>query len=253
VTLSTFQEFNLVVAIPHSGRDITLSKELGCNHWSLEDHTAFADPFLDVLAPVFETKAKQTVIQHVSRSLIDMNRCPFDHNLTPKIRCSCPPQLHREHVGLGLMPRRSGQNTWLHREACEETITLAQQIHKNFHRKIQDALSTNSAQKPALLLDIHSMPDSAANGYDICIGNRHNESASPEITKIIVDAISSSFGHHKIGINTPFSGFYTAARHGKPAMNTHVIQIEFNRKLTGLDKNSVSACIPNVASFLDNI
>ncbi|NBT38975.1 MAG: hypothetical protein EBT20_00780 [Alphaproteobacteria bacterium] len=236
-------DFNLIIALPHSGRDLSFAKQLGCTKWDESMHQSFADPHLDCLIPYFQSLTEHIIYHEVARSLVDTNRCPAD--IPPKLveghsknLCSCKGNLHREQIGLGLLPKRNAKGALLPRTIEHEAVKVAQHIHHTYHDKLATKI-TQCISKPRIILELHSMPDKAAPNVGFCLGTRQGQSSDTTITQALCRGLQQSYPKTPMSIDTPFAGLYSAAQHGQPREKTHFIQLEVNRKLIGVKPNEI--------------
>ncbi len=231
------EEMALIIGIPHSGRNLQDAALMGCGHWTKADHESFADPYLDVLADGLQPWADGIVVQDVARSLVDMNRCPGDQ--TELCHCLCGGILHRDSVGLGLMPKRVTSTRILDRHEHDVARRRALILHAQYHDALAKEIKKNS-HKMVLVMELHSMPSRSGKDIGWCVGNRHGTSSAPWALNLMVDLLTTTYPDELVAANKPFAGLYSAWRHGRPAENIHFIQLEANRQLIGTTPEEVT-------------
>ena len=81
----------------------------------------------------------------------------------------------------------------------------------------------------AVLIDWHSMPQSAAPGVDFVLGDRFGGACSPALTGLVERLLGEA--GYRTARNAPFAGGYTTEHYGRPDRRTHALQVEINRGL----------------------
>lgn len=218
----------VILSVPHSGRELPdgLARLASGGAKSV---LALADPLVDRLVDGLIAKGHGAVIAKTPRGVIDCNR-PLD-SLDPAVILDAAPPANgsRAAQGLGLVPARSRskQPLWmppLDRTRLEARIASAWQP---YHDALEAMIDTVAARHGgAILIDCHSMPPRRG-GPALVIGDRHGTSAAPWVSQAAGAparglAFATAFNH-------PFAGGYIAERHGDPARNIHVLQLELDR------------------------
>ncbi len=165
------------------------------------------------------------IFNPISRLIIDVNRAPDDikpeqlfnmpENFTPN-----PGQYGQ--MGLGILYQLPGQN----KLPYHVYYNRLQQYYYPYHQKIDQTIQQQMAvHRNMLLLSCHSMQNSTANGVDICLSNRHGQTAPNDfLTKMGEYWQGLGF---VVGFNKPFAGGYIIQHHNQiPA-----IQCEIRRGL----------------------
>jgi len=240
----------MIIGIPHSGRNIDDAALMGCGHWTRAEHAQFADPYLDVLTESLKPMADGLVVQHTSRSLVDTNRCPGDQaNDGP---CHCDGELHKNAIGLGLMPKRVSTTRLLERHEHEMASRRALFLHSQYHEKMAYEVQKHT-NKQILILELHSMPGRSGRELGWCVGNRFGASSAPWMLELVMGAIAKQYPREHVAANSPFAGLYSAWLHGKPEQDVHFLQLEANRQLIGTTPEDVQRHQEKIANILAHI
>lgn len=177
------------------------------------------------------------------RAFLDVNREPFE--LDPNM-FDGPLPAHantaslRVAAGLGTIPRVVSEQEEIYRRKLhpEEALERLSTLYFPYHAALDGLMRETRAQFGcALLLDCHSMPESAAAAGlaqprlrpDIVLGDRHGSAAAHELTDAL-EALLREQGL-RVARNRPYAGGYITQLHGKPALGSHAIQIEICRSL----------------------
>ena len=219
----------VLLSVPHSGRDypdwlITLSKG---GHESL---LALEDPFVDQLVAGCIESGIGAVVTRAPRGAIDCNRA--EDEIDPTVIRSGPMASlsPRARGGLGIVPGRTPTHgpLWHRPIGQQELEERLDQVHRPFHRAIEDQLACLLDRFGcALLLDCHSMPPPES-GPQVIIGDRYGQSSAPWITSEAVKIVTSM--GFRTGLNQPFAGGHVVQRHGAPYKGVHALQIEVDRR-----------------------
>jgi len=179
----------------------------------------------------------------VSRAYIDLNREPYE--LDPRMFSSALPgyvnsSTPRVLSGLGTIPRIVAEGEDIYRSKLEIAAALhrIETIYRPFHRNLAALVKeSHTATGIAILLDCHSMPDSAivnhqrngSGGVDVVIGDRFGSSAAAHLVEEL-EALMVATGL-RVRRNRPYAGGFITETYGNPAGNVHAVQIEINRSL----------------------
>jgi len=219
----------VLLSVPHAGRDYPEWLIASCKggHGALH---ALEDPLVDELVEGAIGMGIGAVIARAPRGAIDCNRA--EDEIDPTVVRSGPIPLlsPRARGGLGIVPGRTASHGTLWRQpiARQELEERLEQVHRPYHRAIEDGLSQLLDEFGcALLLDCHSMP-SPESGPEVIIGDRYGQSAGPWVTAEAVKIIASM--GFRVGVNQPFAGGHITQRHGAPHNGFHALQIEIDRR-----------------------
>lgn len=168
-----------------------------------------------------------------ARAVIDLNRAETD--IDPATVEGLPPDRplsDRSRAGFGLFPRIAapGQPLLARPLPTAEALHRIRSLHRPWHAALAAGLAAAHARHGiALLLDCHSMPPIGPEGPDIVLGDRHGESAAPNL----VAAVEAAFATrgYRVARNHPYAGGHTLERHAAPARGRHAIQLELCRSL----------------------
>jgi N-formylglutamate amidohydrolase len=177
------------------------------------------------------------------RAFLDVNREPWE--LDPAM-FSGPLPAHanissiRVAAGLGTIARIVSEHDdiYSHKLAPAEATARVETLYFPYHAAL-DALCarTLDTHGAVLLLDVHSMPASAAatgmqeagTRPDVVLGDRHGTACAGEIAELLENLMAAE--GLKIARNRPYAGGFITQSHGKPRQNRHAIQIEICRAL----------------------
>jgi N-formylglutamate amidohydrolase len=140
--------------------------------------------------------------------------------------------------GLGTIPRIVADQEEIYADAmpfaeAERRIDL---YYRPFHTALQALMvETMLTWSYAVLIDLHSMPSSAAlpapgrheGKADIVLGDRYGAACD----NALMDALEEALTAHGFSVlrNRPYAGGYITAAWGRPAEGLNAIQIEVNR------------------------
>ena len=230
---------SVVFSSPHSGRDyrpefmaMTVLDEQAIR--SSED--AFVDQLFDS-APLMGSPLLAAL---APRAFVDLNRSSdeLDPGLIEGVgRASHNPRITS---GLGVIPRVVAGGRAIYRGKLPKAAAEARisDYWKPYHAALQDLLNEQlQLFGEAILLDCHSMPHEAIDGFgrndsprpQVVLGDRFGASAAARI----VDRIEAAFvaGGLRVARNAPFAGAFITQHYGRPSRGQHVIQIEIDRSL----------------------
>lgn len=222
----------LVFASPHSGRlypdDMNPALDPLCIRRS-ED--ARVDDLIDG-APAL---GAPVICALTARSYLDVNRDPAE--LDPRLfREALPAEARalspRVAAGLGVVARvaSGGAEIYDRRLSLAEGLGRIARVHQPYHDALSRLLARARATHGfAVLIDWHSMPQSAAPGVDFVLGDRFGAACSPALTGAVERLLSEA--GYRTARNAPFAGGYTTEHYGRPDRRTHALQIEINRGL----------------------
>jgi N-formylglutamate amidohydrolase len=178
------------------------------------------------------------IVARYRRAFVDLNRDPLeiDPELAPDLAASVRPRLSlRVRAGLGVVPSRLGTRPlW---RTPLGTAEIARRLHLAwfpYHRALTDTLEAMRRRFGiAVLLDVHSMPSSAAGDggrlVDVALGDRWGCSAAPALVETALSRLQAA------GLvcarNRPFAGGHITETCGRPRQGIHALQIEIRRAL----------------------
>ena len=230
----------VLLSIPHSGRDYEPEVLANAAHGrrALE---LLEDPLVDRLAWRAIGAGFGAVMQPVPRAVIDCNR--DEDELDPAAIEGIGPVAvgPRARHGLGLIPSRTHRDGALWRWPIDraELARRIEQVHRPYHQALADGVQALKAcHGEALLLDCHSMPPRRQVQADVVIGDRHGTSAAAWISNEAMRIIQGA--GLKAALNDPYAGGSIVARHGRPGLGVHALQLEIDRSLY-LDSDSRGA------------
>ena len=227
----------LVLASPHSGRDYP-GDFLARTRLTLAQLRRAEDPFVDALLDGAVAHGVPRLAARYGRSWLDLNRAPDE--LDPAMYVD-PIEHHADHLsdrvtaGLGVVPRIAAQGLDIYptRLRIADARARIATVHTPWHATLDELTAAAQARHGfAVLLDCHSMPTPPhpmGRGPQIVLGDLHGRSAAPELVAAI-EAYFTGCGL-RVARNQPYAGGYTTARHGRPAMGIHTVQIEVDRAL----------------------
>lgn len=242
------------LSVPHAGRDYD-EAVLANAAQGLRSLEPLEDPLVDRLCWRAIAAGIGAVIQNVPRAVIDCNREEDEVDPASVVAISPAPVGPRARYGLGLIPSRTHRHGALWRNPVDrsELRRRLDQVHRPYHQALQDiAESLGGCFPEILLLDCHSMPARAAAHADIVIGDRHGETAAPWISGEAA-LIARNWGF-RTSRNDPYAGGAIIARHGRPAMGVHALQVEIDRSAYLLrDGRTPGPGFERLASFLEEL
>jgi N-formylglutamate amidohydrolase len=170
-----------------------------------------------------------------ARAYLDVNRDPgeldprlFREALPAEARALSP----RVAAGLGVVARvaSGGAEIYDRRLSLEEGLSRIARVHAPYHDALSRLLArARAAHGLAVLIDWHSMPQSAAPGVDFVLGDRFGAACSPALTAAVERLLGEA--GYRTARNAPFAGGYTTEHYGRPDRRTHALQVEINRGL----------------------
>ena len=170
-----------------------------------------------------------------ARAYLDVNRDPAE--LDPQLFAGALPAeayalSPRVAAGLGVVARvaSGGAEIYDRRLSLEEGLGRIARLHGPYHDALGRLLArARAAHGFAVLIDWHSMPQSAAPGVDFVLGDRFGGACSPALTGLVERLLGEA--GYRTARNAPFAGGYTTEHYGRPDRRTHALQVEINRGL----------------------
>lgn len=227
------QTVPFVFTSPHSGRiyppSFTQASRLDAISLRKSE-----DAFVEQLFDVAVAHGAPFLAARFPRAYLDPNRSPeeLDPALFDGLGARAPrsPSTH-VNAGLGVVPRlvREGLDIYGVKLPAAEAEYRIAHFHQPYHTALSALIEDTRARfGVAVVVDCHSMP-SGIKGADMVVGDKHETSASPELSAHAVSALRG-LGFDVVK-NAPYAGGYTTALYGRPQEGVHALQIEVNRAL----------------------
>lgn len=230
---------SVILSSPHSGRDY----DEAFLRRSLLDRLAIRsseDAFVDMLVSDAPRLGAPLLAARVPRAYVDLNRAAEE--LDPALIEGVARHCHNPRVssGLGVIPRvvSNGRAIYRGKLTLAEAETRLTACWHPYHAALQALIEENRTLfGEAVLLDMHSMPREAIDGFgrgngprpDVVLGDRFGATAAPDIVAQVEDAFVAA--GLRVVRNAPFAGAYITQHYGRPGRGQHVIQIEIDRSL----------------------
>jgi N-formylglutamate amidohydrolase len=219
----------VLLSVPHSGTlygDTVLANAVQGRR-ALE---SLEDPLVDRLAWRAIAAGFGAVVQRVPRAIIDCNRDEDELDPASVTGCGPVPFGPRARHGLGLIPSRTQRHGQLWRKPIDraELDRRIGDVHRPYHAALAEQLqSLVAVHGEAILFDCHSMPPRRDCPADLVIGDRHGSSAAPWLTAEAARLVRAA--GFRVALNDPYAGGAIVARHGRPDLAVHALQLEINR------------------------
>jgi len=223
------------VEVPHAGLGIPpeISNEIAVSEQSIKRD---ADIYVDDLYADAPAQGATTLVSHVSRYVVDLNRAQDDVDQLSVHDHPCPKPLSPR--GVVWRMTTEGHNV------LPKPLTLAtfnrrlEQLYYPYHQCLQNELLQLREQfGHVVVIAAHSMPSMGRSGHqdtghmraDVVPGTRGRTSASPAV----IDLVDAHFREAGLTVkhDDPYQGGWTTVHYGRPEQHQHVIQIELNRAL----------------------
>lgn len=176
---------------------------------------------------------------HFPRAYLDVNREPYE--LDPELfSVTLPEYANTKSIrvigGLGTIARVVTESEEIyHSPLClEDALARIKHLYMPYHTTLENLLK--EAQESfgiSILIDCHSMPSVPAHYQsekpDFVLGDRFGKACDLNLTELVRELLSSM--GYVVTINKPYAGGYITENYGKPANNSHALQIEVNRAL----------------------
>jgi N-formylglutamate deformylase len=230
---------SMIFAAPHSGRAYPPAM-LARTTLDTARIRSSEDAFVDLLFDRAPAEGAAFLVAHAPRAYVDLNRAASE--LDPALIEGVKRGGHNPRIasGLGVIPRvvAGGQAIYRGKLTLAEVQARLDTVWHPYHAALAGLIEeTRRACGQAILLDCHSMPHEAieslslgrAGRPDVVLGDRFGASAATPIVEA-VEAVFTCAGL-RVARNTPFAGAYIAQTYGRPARQSHVVQIEIDRAL----------------------
>lgn len=181
-----------------------------------------------------------------SRAVTDLNRAPeeclpflIERAGSRKVQLT-----DRSRAGLGVVPTRLGMRPIYDKALPEDELSWRiDEIHAGYHRLLAHAHKDLAARfGRALLVDVHSMPDSVARHrgkkVDVALGNAFGKACDMRWLRQAAKVFEGC--GYRTAINQPYAGGYITCHHGRPERGRHALQIELRRPLFLDDQNRLN-------------
>lgn len=229
----------LVFASPHSGRAYP-AEFLAASVLDERMIRSSEDAFVDLLFADAPQAGAPLLVARAPRAYVDLNRAVDE--LDPAVIDQVPRALMNPRIGagLGVIPRvvANGRAIYRGKITLAEAQARIDTVWVPYHARLQGLLTeTRARHGEAILIDCHSMPHEAIDGYwqagrarpEVVLGDRFGAAAAPEV----MDRVEAAFVAEglRVARNAPFAGAYIAQAYGRPARGQHVVQVEIDRAL----------------------
>ncbi len=227
----------LVVSVPHSGTRLPREarRRLCVGEPVLRQ---LDDGPVDRLAEGASVSGAVLLRARYRRAYVDLNRDP--NELDPELVERLPPDVRpllslRVKAGLGVIPSRLGtRRLYAAPLSIAEVRRRLERAHVPYHACLAREIEALRRRfRVVLLLDLHSMPDSAAwlegRRIDVCIGDRFGQSAHRDLAEWLRRWLAAE--GLRAAHNRPYAGGYVVARHARPQAGIHALQLELRRGL----------------------
>ncbi len=228
----------LVFSSPHSGRDYTAAFLAATRLDSLALRRS-EDCYMEEIFAAVPDHGGTLIAATFPRAWCDANREAWE--LDPAMFADpLPPWVNtassRVSAGLGTLARivSSGEAIYRGLLRFEDARRRVSACWQPYHDALAGAVDAARDRFGAcLLVDCHSMPAHACADRrpvpDIVLGDSHGASCAPAIVRA-VDGFLTGRGY-AVRRNDPYAGGYITRHYGRPAANTHALQVEIARSL----------------------
>ena len=231
-------ETHLIVEVPHAGLNVPDDVK-GELHVTPAQILRDADLYVDELWAGAGRQGASTLVAHVSRYVIDLNRAEDDVD-GAIVRGHPAPR-----------PQQSRGIVW--RTTTDGLPVLAEPLSyaafqsrvSRYYRPYHDALRREVAHKRAqfgkvLVVAAHSMPSvgrpQGPRRADIVPGSQGGTTTSRDVLSIVETHFRQAC--LSVAHDEPYKGGFTTQHYGKPAAGTNAVQIEINRAIYADEKTS---------------
>ena len=236
------QKVAVVLNAPHSG-NIYPSPFLEASKLTSLALRGSEDAFVDQLFAQGPALGAPLLAARFPRAFIDVNREPWELDpemFDDRLPTHANTNSIRVAAGLGTIPRLISEDIEIYKEKLPiaEVEARLTKLYFPYHEALENLVQQTHAQFGAsLLLDCHSMPESAASAGlsetrfrpDIVLGDRHGSACSRNIIELLQNLLEAE--GLRVTRNRPYAGGHITRLHGKPHFGRHAIQIEICRSL----------------------
>ena len=237
-------ETPVVVEIPHAGLHVppqflppivAPARALGRD----------ADLFVDRLYDGAAAEGATSIVAHVSRFAVDLNRAETDIDADAVEGAPSQPRAPR---GLIWRLASDGSNVLARPLTRADFEARLAEVYRPYHAELRRIIDHKVAQFGfAVVLAAHSMPspgkgpvsaptasrtardERESSGADVVPGTRGRTSAAPCFIDA-VDAHARAQGWTVVH-DDPYKGGFTTQHYGRPSANVHAVQVELARRL----------------------
>lgn len=228
------EETPVLVEIPHAGLGVD-GPALATLAAPARSLGRDADLYVDELYGDAPLGGATTIVSHVSRYVVDLNRSEKD------VDAECiegAPKSARATRGIVWRLTSEGARvleTPISRTELERRLDL---VYRPYHEAIATVVERKRARFGyAVVLAAHSMPsvgrtghgDPTAHRADVVPGTRGRTSASHRFIDV-VDTFARASGF-SVAHDDPYQGGFTTTHYGRPSARVHVVQVELARRL----------------------
>lgn len=237
----------VVVASPHSGAEYS-DAFLGRSVLDSQEIRSSEDAYVDQLFDAAPDLGLAFLTATQPRAYVDLNRSVQELDPAVIDGVTRRGQNPRVASGLGVIPRvvAQGRPIYSGKLTQAEAQDRLEQVWHPYHRELQRLLNTARTHcGEAILLDCHSMPREALDGFsgkstgtstgkgsrrpEIVLGDRFGVAADARVVEQVEAAFASA--GFEVVRNTPFAGAYITQTYGRPSRNQHAVQVEVDRSL----------------------
>lgn len=225
-------ETPVVVEIPHAGLEVdgpSLATLAAPAHNLGRD----ADLYVDALYEEAPSSGATTLVAHVSRYVVDLNRSEHDLDATT---VEGAPAHARATRGVVWKLTSDGTKVLTRPLSRAELERRLETYHRPYHRALAATIAEKQARFGfAIVLAAHSMPSvgrlrpGEPERADVVPGTRGRTSAAAAVIDA-VDAHARAAGL-SVAHDEPYQGGFTTQSYGRPAQGVHVVQVELARRL----------------------
>ncbi len=229
----------IVVASAHSGTHYPAAlTEL--SDLKIADFRRFEDAAVDKLFSFVPNFEIPFLTATYARVWVDLNRAPDEldpamyYDSLPAARADSP----RVQSGLGVIPRYIAPNLPVYKSKLrfDDVKKRLDNVYAPYHAVLFNTIRAHIARfGKNLLIDAHSMPDLPPDRLikgktpDFVLGDVDGSSCAPEITRFAAETLRE-MGYF-VTVNLPYAGAYATKHYGRPAQNSHALQVEIARHL----------------------
>ena len=131
--------------------------------------------------------------------------------------------------------RLFGEAIYPHRLSAAEMLGRIERAYRPYHELLASLAAEQRRRFGAsLVLDCHSMPTlppmtRGEAPVDVALGDRFGRSCHPRLMDSAERTLAA--GGLRVARNRPYAGGHITERHGRPARDSHALQLEIRRSL----------------------
>jgi N-formylglutamate deformylase len=162
------------------------------------------------------------IVARITRHVIDLNTEPrLPTPAEEKLPAAMRARLVRSQCG-----HRWRAEPPPRREVERRIRDILEPYHGRIASELQQAVDLHGA---AILLSLHTFPESEASGAEVVLGTLGGTSASPMVRDLVAQELAAQ--GLRVALDVPFPGGLATQRHGRPEESRHALQIEIARGL----------------------